>query len=153
MTKRGIKMELIEIEGDLFKNTFQGDTIAHGVNCLGLMGAGVAVPIKNMFPNNYLTYKEMCFQRVLTPGSILPVVDNGVTVVNMATQFQVGANATYEYIDESASNLYSFAHRNNVPVVKLPKIGCGIGGLKWEVVSKLLKEQGGDDVTLEVYYL
>jgi hypothetical protein len=35
----------------------------------------------------------------------------------------------------------------------LPKIGCGIGGLEWDSVRDILEEVGGEDVTLEVYYL
>lgn len=146
-------MKVIEIEGDLFEHVSEGDAIAHGVNCRGFMGSGIALPIKNMFPENFLAYNELCRRGELLPGFVLPVIENGIIVLNMATQYELGPDAQYDYVDEAAQNLYAYCTMNAVKIVKMPKIGCGIGGLQWKSVAKILRETGDDDVALEVYYL
>lgn len=146
-------MKVIEIKGDLFENFSQGDAIAHGVNCRGFMGSGIALPIKNEFPNNFLAYNDQCNGQRLEPGDVLAFHEGGVIVFNMATQFEPGPDARYEWVGLAAANLYSYCRDNAIPVVKMPKIGCGIGGLEWESVRDILEEIGDEDVALEVYYL
>lgn len=146
-------MKVVEIQGNLFEHVSEGDAIAHGVNCRGFMGSGIALPIKNMFPDNFLAYNELCRRGELQPGFILPIIEHGILVFNMATQYEMGPDAQYDYVNAAAQNLYVYCLGNNIPVVKMPKIGCGIGGLQWEQVSKILQETGDEDVTLEVYCL
>jgi O-acetyl-ADP-ribose deacetylase (regulator of RNase III) len=146
-------MKVIEIQGDLFEHVSEGDAIAHGVNCRGFMGSGIALPIKNKFPNNFLAYNDQCNGQNLLPGDVLASEENGVVVFNMATQFEPGPDARYEWVGLAAANLYGYCRDNDISTVKLPKIGCGIGGLEWDSVRDILEEVGGEDVTLEVYYL
>ena len=146
-------MKVVEIQGNLFDHVSEGDAIAHGVNCRGFMGSGIALPIKNMFPENFLAYNELCRRGELQPGFILPHIENGIMVINMATQFEMGPDATYEWVDAAALNLYAYCQTTGVSTVKMPKIGCGIGGLEWDQVRIILESIGNDDVTLEVYYL
>jgi O-acetyl-ADP-ribose deacetylase (regulator of RNase III) len=146
-------MKLLEIKGDLFENIGNHDTIAHGVNCIGAMASGIAAPIRKRYPLNYSVYQLHCAGGLLKPGGILPVVDQETLVINMATQYYPGADAKYQHVAQSAEVLYEFCVGTQVPVVKLPKIGCGIGGLEWDIVASILDEAGGNDITLEVYYL
>lgn len=146
-------MKVIEIQGDLFDHVSEGDAIAHGVNCRGFMGSGIALPIKNMFPNNFLAYNDQCNGQRLQPGDVLASIEHGIVVFNMATQFEPGPDARYEWVLAAAANLFAYCRDNQIPVVKMPKIGCGIGGLDWDDVRALLEEIGTDEVTLEVYYL
>lgn len=146
-------MKLLEIKGDLFENLEDHDAIAHGVNCVGAMASGIAAPIRQKYPTNHTVYRLFCAGGILQPGDILPVVDGQTLVINMATQFAPGPDAKYQHVANSAEQLYNFCYNAKVPVVKLPRIGCGIGGLEWDIVASILTEAGKDDVTLQAYYL
>lgn len=146
-------MLVTETQGDLFANVSEGDAFAHGVNCLGAMGSGIAVPVKRMYPENYQRYFDACMNFDLMPGELLTHIEDGVLVINMATQYDMGANAKYEYVELAAQNLYEYCLDEKIPVVKMPKIGCGIGGLQWDKVLEILQNTGDDNISIEVYYL
>jgi O-acetyl-ADP-ribose deacetylase (regulator of RNase III) len=136
---------MISLTGDLF-NT-DAPYIGHGVNCQGVMGAGIAKTFREKFPNNYKVYKEWCDNGTLRPGGFLLVPEelDGQTrlIVNIASQFMPGADATYENIalafwkfSQDASRpdrLKRFGNR-----IAIPEIGCGIGGLEWSKVHAII---------------
>lgn len=125
----------------------EANYIGHGVNCQGVMGAGIAKQFRERFPINYSVYKQACNGGMLG-GAVLPVVDfldgRKVCVVNFASQYLPGPNARYTHLFES---LYEFArqasHDEKIDkwgsVVAIPEIGCGIGGLEWPNVKKIIK--------------
>ena len=49
---------MIEKTGNLFDSGYHA--IGHGVNCRGIMGAGIAVEFKDRFPKNYQEYVTKC---------------------------------------------------------------------------------------------
>lgn len=134
------------VEGDLFR---QGDVqaLGHGVNCKGVMGAGIAPLFKKRFPAMYIQYRDLCDRGTLTPGLVFPYMTNVYTrrwVYNMATQDSPGADATYAWLDSTLRAVRLHAEVNNVPSVALPRIGAGIGGLDWldvkATMSKVFKD-------------
>lgn len=139
---------MIEKNGNLFDT--DANYIGHGVNTMGLMGAGIAKTFRELFPYNYGVYKRACVMDMLKPGEFLVVPDkmNGSgdrkLIVNFASQEQPGADATYQRLFNSLSTFAQEAaliHRverfgNKVAI---PEIGCGIGGLKWESVAAIIE--------------
>lgn len=123
------------IEGDLFSVT-QG-AIGHGVNCRGVMGAGIAKPIKNKYPEMYAEYRELCRTGKLKPGGFFPWFDeeSGLWVYNLASQDKPGADARLEWLSEAAGAALDHAASQGFSTVNIPRIGCGIGGLEWEDVA------------------
>jgi O-acetyl-ADP-ribose deacetylase (regulator of RNase III) len=141
------------IEGDLFDPNHGFTSLAQGVNCRGIMGAGIAIPFKTRYPDMYETYKELCAKSAhLLPGTAQVVLmsadDSRPDVINLFSQYQPGANATYEYLERA---LHSMDQQLTLLVdtslviargilgtnitrtpfdVGLPLIGGGIGGLE-----------------------
>lgn len=127
-------------------NLFDTDAtyIGHGVNCQGDMSGGIAKVFRERYPYNYMRYKAVCKDGTLLPGSFLPVIDgqgkDARVVVNLASQNQPGADATYSWL---IASLYSVATYASDPdrmtdfgnVIAIPEIGCGIGGLEWDKVE------------------
>jgi len=146
-------MIVVDTKGDMFEALQYYDTIAHGANCQGVMGSGIAKPIRDRYPTNFDVYRLLCRGGLFTPGDILPVLDNGHIVINMATQNFPGPDARYEWVAESAQGVYDFCKKVGVDRVKMPRIGCGIGGLDWHNVRAILTNIGAQDVTVEVFYL
>lgn len=114
------------IKGDIFKLVQPGDMLIHGCNCQGVMGAGVAAVIAAKFPKVYDEYSRSD----LYPGSVLPVLDKNILVMNAMTQVWPGRHAKLSFIECCMNEIVKyceiFSFKGNI---YLPAIGCGIGGL------------------------
>lgn len=115
--------------------------VAHGVNCQGVMGSGVALAIRSKWPTAFFVYKKFCeiFQGP-TGGKLgmvqtVPMHDSEVIVANCFTQDSFGHDgAVYANkiaLDEALENVVAYAQHKNMPLY-LPRIGCGLGGLSWD---------------------
>lgn len=113
--------------------------IGHGVNCLGLMGSGVALAIRRTFSKAYQEYKQLC-ENYTTKSELLGItqivdITPELYIANCFTQEHCGSDgakyASTSAIEESLAGLVSFADIKQLPVY-LPKIGAGLGGLSWK---------------------
>lgn len=147
--------------------TVETGIICSGVNCQGVMGSGLVLPIKEKWPIVYKMYKSYCDSFKYTDKSELvgqtqvTEVSDNLYVANCFTQLTFGRELNTKYaslgaIEESLANVLSFAQVHNIKSIHLPKIGCGLGGLSWEdevepIVRKLIKE----DLSINwiVYYV
>ena len=127
---------MIKKSGDLFTTTQKA--IGHGVNCQGVMGAGIAKAFYDKFPNNYHQYRGMCNRNLLQPGLIMPFWESGLIIVNLATQDRTGADARYDAVLDSTRNAAEWLMNCGVDRLAIPLIGCGIGGLEWPKVETVL---------------
>lgn len=127
--------------------------IAHGVNCQGAMGSGVALAIMTKWPSireSYMRYKpgrqnlgNVDFVDV-DPCGLLPerksryngeTIPMNLVVANCFTQEYFGGDgkkyADPEAVAKCLANVYAYADSFELPVV-MPQIGCGLAGLDWE---------------------
>jgi O-acetyl-ADP-ribose deacetylase (regulator of RNase III) len=118
--------------------------IAHGVNCLGHFGSGVAGAIKRKHPyvrEQYLSLREHHL------GTCQFVEYNDQIWVNAHTQYSTGYDgkqyADLNAVAECLVEIDTYMRENNLSTIAMPKIGCGLGGLSWEEVGPLV------DVILE----
>lgn len=131
-------MEIYRVSGDLFSNLpinlFDGKAVlVHGCNMKGIMGAGVAKRIRQLYPNSYKEYVDQLKNK--NPGDIIPYYENKThgyyIICNALTQINLGRNAKWEYIYKAFENLRKLHDKEVLTRVMLPPIGCGIGGLKY----------------------
>lgn len=128
--------------------------VAHGVNCQGVMGSGVAAAIRNKWPTAFYVYKNFCdVFKGPTGGKLgmvqtIPMFDSEVVVANCFTQDNYGKDgsvyADLNAVEEALENVFAYAQHVNLPI-HLPKIGCGLGGLGWDahvepIVNRLSDE-------------
>lgn len=124
-------MTFYEESGDLFGGTWQ--SLGHGVNCVGLMGAGIAKPFADKFPLMYEQYSLMCKRGLLRPGGFMPYyVKDGRWVYNIASQNKPGADARLHALVNGTVSALVHARQWGVKELALPRIGCGIGGLDYD---------------------
>lgn len=120
-------------EGNIF-NIEGVMNYAHGCNCAGAMGKGIAVQFKTKYPEMYKTYKQMCKIGTYQPGD---VYDYGKGhVYNLGTQKNWRTKAEIEFIRMSLENMMLQAENKKVKAIALPAIGAGLGGLDWNDVKK-----------------
>jgi len=134
-----------EVFGDIF--TYDGGIICHGCNTQGLMGKGLALKMKNKFPDMYTKYKNLCADNILEPGDVYEYKDNKnyriKYVFNLMTQDNL-KSASLDYIEKSLEKAIRLAKSYGYNEFAIPLLGCGLGNLKWmdvkKIVLKLAKE-------------
>lgn len=131
---------ITHVVGDLL--TSQEPDIAHGCNTQGLMGAGIAGVIAKQYPHVLEHYFAKCKRGEFHLGSALPIIvqENHAyrTVWNLGTQVKPGREATIWGVMLSFGNMLEQMKAWNVNRVAIPRIGTGIGGLKWEAVEQTI---------------
>src|SRR5262249_44069141 len=129
-----------EVEGDLLRIAKRGEAIGHGCNCEGVMG-GLAAHVAQRWPALEADYQAACRAGTFTLGGVLPWLDeeSGVWIYNLATQQHPGADARLDAIDASVRVAIEHARELVVRRIFLPRIGAGIGGLRWEDVRATLE--------------
>lgn len=128
---------MIKKKGDLFTST--SNVLGHGVNTKGLMGAGIAKMFREEYRQNYENYKYHCETRLLKPGGLFVFWEKGKYIFNFASQNEPGADARYEWALESMLAGSRQARALGHKVIAIPLIGCGIGGLEWEGMEKIVQ--------------
>jgi O-acetyl-ADP-ribose deacetylase (regulator of RNase III) len=142
------------VKGDLFST--DADIIAHGCNCRGGYGSGVAGIMAKKFPKARQYYLDKHQEDGWELGDVQFVKVYGERyIANCATQDEYyprnKCHADYDAIRICMMRVKDFAIANNMKIA-IPKIGAGLAGGDWNVIEQILKEVFSDyDVT--VYYL
>ena len=136
--------------------------IAHGVNCQGVMGAGVALAIKNAYPNVYDHYYSKCRAdmqyddcEILGDVQFVTVTEKPLLVItNCFTQESCGQDkrhVNYEAVAKCFWILNSRVKLYTYGPLYIPKIGAGLAGGDWKVISAIIEsEYKGEVVCLEL---
>lgn len=148
--------KLIHKTGDIFTTTSRA--VGHGVNTHGLMGAGIARTFRTRYPKMYEAYHQECLLGKLPGGSVFPwreeYEDGTSFIFNIASQEKPGSNASYDHLVSGVKIALEWCDTWGVPVLALPRIGSGIGGLDEKVVEAILTalaEKSPVDIELWTY--
>ncbi len=139
------------VSGDLFADASL-PALAHGVNCAGAMGKGIAVEFRARFPAMYRAYRARCAAGDFEPGDVFAWRDSGRMIFNLATQASWRTGATLEAVAASVRTMTELAAAGGIARVGMPRIGAGLGGLPWVEVRALLDRLGSETrVELRVF--
>lgn len=153
-------MALIKIRGDLLES--KADFICHQVNCMGVMGSGVALQVKNKWPDVYLDYLvKTNWQQVhgkpenLLGTTTFTKVGDNQRVVNMFAQPGYGYDGRRYTNYEAFARCLENIHAESKPgdTIAFPRlIGCDRGGADWTIIRTMI-ETILKDREIEVYCL
>ena len=124
--------------------SFSADALVNTINCKGVMGAGVAKKFKLKYPEMFKKYQVLCGADIIKPGKIWPhtVLPKYETppklILNMATKDHWKDNSRYEWIEAGLKSLVECIKIFYIPSLAMPKIGCGNGGLDWNIVKDMI---------------
>lgn len=125
--------------GDMFE--MDVDIRVNTVNCVGVMGAGVALAFKTRYPAMFRDYKRACDAGDVRPGELNIWRTLTEWIINFPTKRHWRENSKYEDIEAGLRALRRYLDSLGKPVrVALPALGCGHGGLDWPRVSKLIEK-------------
>lgn len=130
--------------------------VCQQVNCVGVMGAGLAKQIKARFPSVFEQYKSRCAERRDNLGTVLYcATDNqaGYVVANLFGQVGFGTDA--RQTDYSALKRCFLRIKQDYPkaTIRIPyRLGCGLAGGDWNVVKGLIEAVLGNN-NIEIWHL
>ncbi len=128
--------------GDLFA-TPGLQAFAHGCNCAGAMGKGIAVSFKERWPRMYAEYRKRCQSGEFKLGGVFLWQEAGFSVFNLGTQRTWRTKAEIWAIEESLTEMLKIASANAIDHLAMPRIGAGLGGMLWEDVKALIVKLAG----------
>jgi O-acetyl-ADP-ribose deacetylase (regulator of RNase III) len=142
------------ITGNVFDTELPA--IAHGVNVDGIMGAGFARLIRSKYPEVHAAYWQVCADKRLHPGQMLPLQgEDGIWILNAASQDRPGRNARLEWVEQSLTQAFRFSEFKKLEGFAMVRIGAKIGGLVWADVFEITKRVASDfpNIRLEIWTL
>lgn len=114
------------------------EALVNAVNCVGVMGRGIALQFKNAFPENYELYRRACERAELRPGAMFSYqtryFGNPKYIINFPTKRHWKAKSRTEDIDSGLKALVAEVRKRGIRSIAIPPLGCGLGGLNWDEV-------------------
>lgn len=118
------------------------EALVNTVNCVGIMGRGIALQFRKEFPENYNVYKAACDRKELHPGRMLVFdlnrLENPRFVINFPTKRHWKGKSRIEDIKMGLESLVKEIRERNIRSVAIPPLGCGLGGLEWSEVKPMI---------------
>jgi len=114
------------------------------VNCVGVMGAGLALQFKQKYPNLFNEYLIACTNKEVEIGHILYLEYNKKEFILFPTKTDWKFDSKIEYIESGLNGLVRFLNTFQNKKVAIPPIGCGCGNLKVSDVISLIYDKTKD---------
>lgn len=126
--------------GDIFQSN--AEALVCPVNHKGIMGAGLALEFDRRFPSYGKSYREACKGGALYVEGIHVFRDKyyPTYIISFPTKTHWKLPSTFELIDAGLKRLVREVDACRITSVAIPALGCGRGGLSWNVVREAIKE-------------
>jgi O-acetyl-ADP-ribose deacetylase (regulator of RNase III) len=122
--------------GDILKS--EADALVNTVNCVGVMGRGIALQFKNAFPDNFKAYEAACKREAVQPGRMFVYETGQLTpprfIVNFPTKRHWRGKSRIEDIESGLADLVKVIREKGIRSIAIPPLGAGLGGLDWNEV-------------------
>lgn len=122
--------DIREIHGNLFATTC--DVLVNTVNCVGVMGAGVALECRYRFPGLFEYYERFCVSAELEPGKLLLFRESKPQILCFPTKKHWKDPARGEYVEAGLAKFAETYVARGISSVAFPHLGCSNGGLVWD---------------------
>ena len=133
-------MSIQHINGNIFNAKCQ--TIVNTINCVGVMGKGIALVHKLRYPKMYEEYKEHCKNKLIKTGSLWLYTkqENAPWILNFPTKFHWKYPSKIEWIEQGLQKFVETYEKKGITSIAFPLLGTHNGGLDTNEVKKLMDE-------------
>jgi O-acetyl-ADP-ribose deacetylase (regulator of RNase III) len=137
--------------GDLFESRAQ--TLVNAVNCVGVMGKGIAEQFKNRFPAMFEDYKRRSQGKQVRLGEPYLYRDSsGIQIVNFPTKGHWRSPSRLADVEHGLDYLAKHTMEWSITSLALPALGCGNGQLEWSDVGPLIyRKLNSLPIDIELY--
>lgn len=141
--------------GDILRA--DADAIVNTVNCVGVMGRGIALQFKKAFPENFKAYALACKNNQVQPGRMLVFETGQLTaprlIINFPTKRHWRGASRLEDIEAGLAALVETIRQYQIQSIAIPPLGSGLGGLDWADVRPRIEAalQPLSDVRVLIY--
>jgi len=119
------------------------EALVNAVNCVGIMGKGIALQFKHTYPDVFLRYQTACRAGQVIIGQMFVVECKGAGnpsyIINFPTKRDWRNASRLEDIQVGLVDLVATINRLRLRSIAIPALGCGNGGLDWSVVRPLIE--------------
>jgi len=119
------------------------EALVNSVNCVGVMGRGIALQFKKAWPDNFKEYAKACSRKEVRPGKMLVYETGRLTnpryIINFPTKRHWRSKSRIEDIEAGLQALKKEIQKRNIRSIALPPLGSGLGGLDWKNVRALIE--------------
>lgn len=137
--------------GSIFDSS--AECLVNPVNCVGVMGKGLALEFKKRYPMYFQHYKNQCSSKLICPGFVDLWKDDKVGIVSFPTKDHWKKGSKLDYIILGLLNLEKLLVSERIDSIALPALGCGLGGLPWGQVKHYLELSFKDNPVEATVYL
>ena len=120
------------------------EALVNTVNCVGIMGRGIALQFKKAFPENFRVYAGACKRGDVQPGRMFPFKTGALTnpryIINFPTKRHWRGKSRIEDIEAGLEALVELIREFGIRSIALPPLGSGLGGLEWQSVRERIVE-------------
>lgn len=137
--------------GNLFES--KCSTIVNTINCVGVMGKGIALEFKKRYPEMFMEYVLKCNRNDVKPGE--PYVyqnADGTSILNFPTKDHWRSPSKLSYVIDGLDWFVENYEIYNIKSIAFPPLGCGNGGLAWNMVGPIMYQKLHElPIEIEIY--
>ena len=112
----------------------EADALVNTVNCVGVMGRGIALQFKNVYPENFQAYEAACKRDAVQPGRMFVFETGQLTlprfIINFPTKHHWRGKSRIEDIDVGFVDLVNVIRDKGIRSIAIPPLGAGLGELE-----------------------
>jgi len=133
------------------------EALVNTVNCEGVMGKGIALQFKQAYPNAFKTYYTACKSGEMQLGKVQIILIGQMQyprfIINFPTKGHWKSRSRIADIEAGLDDLVEVIKKYDIHSIALPPLGCGNGGLSWNVVQPLIERKlsGLKDVHIQIF--
>ena len=143
-------MSFSVIEGNIFKSNAQ--TLVNTVNCVGVMGAGIALEYRLRYPDMYIKYKSLCAQNLIKPGMLWLFKSDTRWVLNFPTKQHWKRPSKIEYLHQGLEKFTNSYREKSIESIAFPLLGADKGGINHDQSLSVMESYlSRIDIDVEVY--
>ena len=128
-------------QGNLLEE--DAEALVNAVNCIGVMGKGIALQFKQAFPENFQHYKKACDAKEVQLGRMFTVstgkLFNPKYIINFPTKRHWREKSKIEDVQTGLNVLVAEVQQLGINSIAIPALGCGNGALNWVEVKPLIE--------------
>ena len=140
-----------KIKGNIFNTNCQ--TLVNTVNCIGVMGKGMALECKLRFPEMFIKYKDSCDKKLFKPGYLQIYKNSKPWILNFPTKIHWKDPSKIEYLEEGLKKFQDEYLNKNISSIAFPLLGASLGGLSEELVYETMTKylEPLNNIDIEIY--